>query len=72
MEQTSYVDGVEGLWSAENSDEFYDRWLRKKPIMVCSLFLQDLLERGSGDDLDAFGIMLVVPWVSWFIYCCMC
>jgi hypothetical protein len=29
--------------------------------MVCNLFLQDLLEPGSGDDLDAFGSMLVVP-----------
>lgn len=49
------------LWSAENSEEFYERWQKRKPVVVCNLFLNHFMQEGNGDDVDAFASMLMVP-----------
>jgi len=49
------------LWSAETSQEFYERWQKKKPITVCNIFLNNLLKYSSGEEVDAFASMLMVP-----------
>jgi hypothetical protein len=49
------------LWSAENSADFYERWQKRKPVMVCNIFIDNLLKEGYGNDVDAFASMLMVP-----------
>lgn len=51
------------LWQAESSHQFYERWQNKNPLMVCNIFLSNLLKHSSGDEVDAFASMLMVPWV---------
>lgn len=59
--EATYVDGFEEALGAEYSKEFYERWQKRKLVMVCSIFLSNSLQEGDGDELDAFVSMLMVP-----------